>query len=113
LLGLGLKLVVLFFVLTILSWVYAALIIRPLLSGITLMDEHIALSDRFKLQATVFPRAVIFVLLFVSLVFVAIGLGLGVEQGWNSTAISGTAFFGITSLCYIVMLFAARSRAAK
>jgi hypothetical protein len=52
LLDLGLKMVVLFFVLTILSWVYAALIIRPLLSGVTLVDEHITFSDRLRQQAT-------------------------------------------------------------
>ncbi len=94
---------------TFLSWLYWAFAIRPLVSGLVPTDERITFSDRFKRQATIFPKAVIIVMLLGSLVLFAGGVAVSLHGARDLMDIAGAMFFGILSV-YWIALFVAKQR---
>lgn len=94
---------------TFLSWLYWAFSIRPLVAGLAPTDERITFSDRFKRQATIFPKAVIIVMLLGSLVLFAGGVAVSLHGAWDLMDVAGIVFFGILSV-YWIALFVAKQR---
>ncbi len=94
---------------TFLSWLSWAFAIRPLVSGLVPTDERITFSDRFKRQATIFPKAVIIVMLLGSLVLFAGGVAVSLHGARDLTDIAGAMFFGILTV-YWIALFVAKQR---
>lgn len=94
---------------TFLSWLYWAFAIRPLVAGLVPTDERITFSDRFKRQATIFPKAVIIVMLLGSLVLFAGGVAVSLHGAWDLMDVAGIVFFGILSV-YWVALFVTKQR---
>ncbi len=94
---------------TFLSWLYWAFAIRPLVSGLVPTDERITFSDRFKRQATIFPKAVIIVMLLGSLVLFSGSVAVSLHGARDLIDITGAAFFGILSV-YWIALFVVKQR---
>lgn len=94
---------------TLLSWLCWAVAIRPVVSSLVPTDERITFSDRFKRQATIFPKALIVVMLLGSLVLFAGGVAVSLHGARNLTDVAGATFFGILS-AYWIALFVAKQR---
>lgn len=94
---------------TFLSWLYWAFAIRPLVAGLAPTDERITFSDRFKRQATIFPKAVIIIMLLGSLVLFAGGVVISLHGAWDLMDVACIVFFGILSV-YWVALFVTKQR---
>jgi len=93
----------------ILSAIYVALAIRPLLAGLTPTTERISRSDRFATEATIYSKGRIITFLVISLVLFAVSLLRGFTSGWDSFAILGVVLFAAMSV-YFVALFIAKQR---
>jgi hypothetical protein len=94
---------------TFLSWLYWALAIRPLVAGLAPTDERITFSDRFKRQATIFPKGFIIIMLLGSLVLFAAGVAVLLHGALDLMEVAGIVFFGMLSV-YWIALFVAKQR---
>ena len=90
--------------LVFLSWLYAVFAFRPLLHGLPSTTERITFSDRFTRQASVFPKAIIVIMLLASLVLCVGGVAVAVHGVRDWTDRAGAASFGILSIYWIALL---------
>lgn len=93
-------------VIFILSSVYAALMIRPLLVGIPATNERISFLDQFKARAVALPKAFLIGGAVISLVFFVVGLAFALGGETDLGTILSTVFFGVLTLLYIGFYFA-------